>query len=170
VHVREVDAEWAKNNPDAVREKYERYRLRHPERVRKANQKNHAQYYANNREAVIQKTTAYRKANPQVASATQRKRRAEKKGSLINDFTHKQWLEMQIAYNHRCAYCGKRCKGRLTQEHITPISKGGSHTLSNIVPACQSCNSKKATGPPLCPVQPLLITIEPPSNRYHAEI
>ena len=45
---------------------------------------------------------------------------------------------------------------RLTMDHITPISKGGAHTASNIVPACQSCNSKKNNRAPLKPVQPIL--------------
>ena len=87
--------------------------------------------------------------------------RARKANAPINDFTAAQWREMQGAYDHRCAYCGKRAKGKLTQDHITPLSKGGSHTVSNIVPACRSCNSQKHAGPPLTQVQPLLLTIAP---------
>ena len=64
---------------------------------------------------------------------------------------------LQLAFDHRCAYCDRRRKGRLTQDHVTPLSKGGSHTASNIVPACASCNSRKHTGPPLRPVQPMLL-------------
>lgn len=30
-------------------------------------------------------------------------------------------------------------------EHVVPISLGGTHTLGNIVPACQSCNFNKYT-------------------------
>lgn len=46
-----------------------------------------------------------------------------------------------------------------TTAHLVPLAKGGTHTFSNVVPACQSCNSKKGTGAPLVPVQPLLLTI-----------
>ncbi|MDB4875733.1 MAG: hypothetical protein JWM41_2179 [Gemmatimonadetes bacterium] len=28
-------------------------------------------------------------------------------------------------------------------DHVIPISRGGSHTRENVVPACRSCNSKK---------------------------
>ena len=77
----------------------------------------------------------------------------------LNDFTPAQWVEIQASWNHRCAYCGKRAKGRLEMDHITPFRKGGSHTASNIVPACRSCNAKKQIGPPLKPVQPVLLTV-----------
>lgn len=28
-------------------------------------------------------------------------------------------------------------------EHITPMSRGGSHEMHNLLPACRSCNSQK---------------------------
>ena len=46
-------------------------------------------------------------------------------------------------------------------DHLTPLSKGGSHTVSNIVPACRPCNSRKGVKEVLRPVQPLLITVSP---------
>jgi hypothetical protein len=85
-----------------------------------------------------------------------RQRRARRKGAAISDFTHVQWVAMQEHYDHRCVYCGKRAKGHLTQDHITPLVEDGNHTASNIVPACRSCNSKKGARAPLVPVQPLL--------------
>ena len=101
-----------------------------------------------------------RKDNPEKwkeqKRAAEKVQRARKKNAPIRDFTALQWRTMQEWYDHRCVYCGKRRKGKLTQDHITPLTKGGSHTASNIVPACRSCNSKKRTGPPLVPVQPVL--------------
>ena len=100
-------------------------------------------------------------------------RRARKLNAPINDFTPEQWLEIQAAFSYRCAYCPPDCKAcknkthKLTQDHITPLSKGGPNTASNIVPACKSHNSKKYNGPPLCPVQPLLLTVAP-SQPYKA--
>ena len=68
----------------------------------------------------------------------------------------KAWHILKAFYHHRCVYCGKKPK-RLSQDHLTPISKGGQGTVHNIVPACISCNSRKRHGPVLCPVQPLLL-------------
>jgi 5-methylcytosine-specific restriction endonuclease McrA len=41
---------------------------------------------------------------------------------------------------HQCCYCGGPYQAL---DHMWPISKGGSHDPSNLVPACQSCNSSK---------------------------
>lgn len=94
-----------------------------------------------------------------------RRRRALKKRAPVNDLTHDQWLEIQAAQDHRCYYCGKRRKGKLTQDHIVPLSKGGSHTVQNVIAACHSCNSRKGTRKPPIPVQPLLLTVAPAKKK-----
>lgn len=48
-------------------------------------------------------------------------------------------------FENACAYCGSRSSLQL--EHIVPISKGGAHDISNIVPACRSCNFSKHASP-----------------------
>jgi 5-methylcytosine-specific restriction endonuclease McrA len=126
-------------------------------------------YYANNRAKMLAKNRRYYRSHPEKEAAKDAKRRARKAASPVNDFTAAQWLEIQAAYNHRCAYCGKRAKGHLTQDHLTPLSKGGPNTASNIVPACKSCNSRKHDRAVLLPVQPLLLTVAPskPMQRRH---
>jgi 5-methylcytosine-specific restriction endonuclease McrA len=119
-------------------------------------------YRAAHREALREKRRAYLKARPEVESTRQRRRRAAQRNAPRNDLTHLQWLEIQAAQSHRCWYCGKRQKGKLTQDHITPLSRRGSHTLSNVIGACRSCNSEKGVKPPKIPVQPLLLTVALP--------
>ena len=85
------------------------------------------------------------------------RKRARKRAAAVNDLSLAQWQEIQRAYNQRCVYCGR--KRPLTMDHIIPLSKGGDHTSSNIVPACVSCNSRKAARAPLVPVQPLMLTV-----------
>ena len=51
------------------------------------------------------------------------------------------WADIKACYNFRCAYCGKRT--HLARDHIIPISRSGSDSMDNIVPACKTCNSSK---------------------------
>lgn len=70
--------------------------------------------------------------------------RANKRRSMVNSensLTVSDWKNILSEYNHSCVYCGS--KKRLTQDHIVPVSKGGTHVKDNVVPACQSCNSSK---------------------------
>lgn len=61
---------------------------------------------------------------------------------VTRKFNMRQWFDTVGYFNYSCAYCGDKTK-KLCQDHIIPISKLGDHTKNNIVPACQSCNSKK---------------------------
>ena len=113
-------------------------------------------YYESHKESLIESQTKYNKLHPEIKRATQRKRRAIKKSSGHHTLTSTEWEIILSAFKYRCAYCGAKPK-RLEQDHITPLSKGGSHSLNNIVPACRSCNAKKSNKDPISPVQPLLI-------------
>ena len=44
------------------------------------------------------------------------------------------------ASNYTCHYCSNPAT---TADHIIPVSKGGGHELSNLLPACVRCNSGK---------------------------
>jgi 5-methylcytosine-specific restriction endonuclease McrA len=91
----------------------------------------------------------------QYARLHTKRRRALKRGAPVSGLTEEQWEKIKSAFEHRCAYCGE--PRPLTQDHLTPISKNGSHTLANIVPACVPCNSRKGTGRVLKAVQRLLL-------------
>jgi 5-methylcytosine-specific restriction endonuclease McrA len=60
--------------------------------------------------------------------------------------TNAEWQETLEIFDHRCAYCNR--KGlKLEQEHIIAVSRGGPHTNENVIPACNSCNSRKRNKP-----------------------
>lgn len=53
-----------------------------------------------------------------------------------------QWMKILRDFGHRCAYCNKA--GKMTIDHVMPLSRGGRHSISNLVPACKACNKNKA--------------------------
>jgi 5-methylcytosine-specific restriction endonuclease McrA len=43
-----------------------------------------------------------------------------------------------------CAYCGRTFRSELlTNDHITPRSRGGSHSWNNCITSCKRCNNRK---------------------------
>ena len=61
-----------------------------------------------------------------------------------------QWWMKKIQKG-LCHYCQLQVgQGRLTMDHIVPLSRGGKSKKGNIVPACKECNNKKKT---LLPVE-----------------
>jgi len=72
-----------------------------------------------------------------------RKRRALKKGAE-GSHTLGDWQTLKAQYNWVCPSCKKsEPEIKLTEDHIIPLSKGGSDNIENIQPLCLSCNSRK---------------------------
>ena len=50
---------------------------------------------------------------------------------------------------YSCQYCGaKKAIAELTYDHVVPRAQGGKTIWSNIVTACETCNSRKANRTP----------------------
>lgn len=76
-----------------------------------------------------EKTRAYKSAN-------NAKRRLRKSAGFVRT----QDL-VKLQRQTKCFYCQQTKK--LTIEHVIPLSRGGQHTIGNLVMACQSCNFRK---------------------------
>ena len=84
------------------------------------------------------------KRNPDKMQAINQNRRARREFLIAGaKISGKEWVELKYKYGNSCAYCG--VAGKMTMDHVIPLSKGGPHRISNIVPACISCNVKKGT-------------------------
>ena len=143
---------WVQANPDKLHAQRQKHYKQHGETIRKKS----AAFRAKN--PTYQKE--YRQSHPEIFRAIANKRRAHIANAPVNDLTAAQWQEIKKAQNYRCAHCQRTMK-HLTMDHITPLSKGGSHKLHNIIAICKTCNSKKNTGESPVLVQPLLLTVAP---------
>lgn len=53
------------------------------------------------------------------------------------------WTAVIRFYGGKCAFCRERCWSQ--QDHCVPLSRGGEHHISNVVPSCAPCNYRKGT-------------------------
>jgi 5-methylcytosine-specific restriction endonuclease McrA len=66
--------------------------------------------------------------------------------SASGSHTFDEWQTLKAQYDWKCPCCGKRePEISLSQDHIVPLSKGGSDNIENIQPLCLRCNITKHT-------------------------
>ena len=111
------------------------WRRANPERVKAIDQRAKRKAYARDPARIIR-------------NVTNRLRRKQTTGRGV---TQAEWLDRLAEFNDHCAYCLRPMNDthldpqEHTEEHMLPVSKGGSHDITNIVPACRSCNARKGT-------------------------
>lgn len=137
-------AKFAQNNPDKVLAYRRKSYWKHVDKRRAAS----ARYKIENPEKIRAKKLAWAATEAGRISAvnSSHKRRVIERSAEKPPSTD-ELIALKKKANGRCHYCTKRHK-RLAVEHVMPLSRGGLHTLSNIVMACKSCNSSKGTKTP----------------------
>ena len=94
---------------------------------------------------MVQKhTRLYRQRHPDRKAA----RRAKERAMPVERGERKAITSLYVwarsTPNVRCYLCARRIpKGKRHVDHVTPLSKGGSHRLFNLAVLCASCNLKK---------------------------
>lgn len=106
--------------------------------------------YAERPEEMKAYRARYRAENPEAVKAAANNARCAR-AAAEGRTTRAEWLEITDYFDGFCAYClGHESRvGRLTKDHMQPITRGGSNWPDNLVPACKSCNSAKNAKTPL---------------------
>lgn len=155
---------WAANK-DRLSARYKTWyyanqeRNRERERLwREANPEHRRDYYLATREHTLAVNKAWTEAHlveTRAAVARWRKtdkgraghatdssrRRARLRGGG-GSHTSDQWRDKCDLLGNVCIYCGE--PKRLERDHKIPVSQGGTDDITNIVPACRTCNTKKS--------------------------
>lgn len=82
----------------------------------------------------------YLKKNPQILHKIRENRRT-REYNAVGNHTLEEWLAKKKEFDNLCGYC--KLGKPLTKDHMTPLSRGGTNSIDNIIPACKSCNSAK---------------------------
>lgn len=158
--LRESNRRYREQYPDRVRESRYKWRTSHPEAQRAID----LRYSHNNKERIRQRHRAQYSKHIENHRRYRREHAAErrhstnlyraKKRQLKATFNDADW-NFALEYFHSCcAYCGKQrglWQTKLAQDHYIPLSKGGSFTPDNVVPACNGkdgCNQMKSGAEP----------------------
>lgn len=107
------------------------------------------EYYAANRDDAIARSLEWGRANPHKRRDYGQRRRARMRGSTVARFSQESLLDRMAYFGNKCYMCGGPFEHI---DHVKPLSKGGPHMLSNLRPACRSCNCSKGQKWPNCEI------------------
>jgi hypothetical protein len=145
---RKKSDQWRRNNLERHRENCRRWVARNPEKARETMRRASQRWREQNPEKAKEKQIRYREANRAKVRERTRKRQSMRRAArrrAILAFNAEQ-IEMQKKlFGHKCAYCGS--SDRLSIDHVMALAAGGLDEISNILPACLTCNCSKQSWP-----------------------
>jgi 5-methylcytosine-specific restriction endonuclease McrA len=94
--------------------------------------------YLRNKEQKRKYSSDYSKQNPEKSLERNSRRRARLKNAITFKVDSSELKQMK---NRGCLFCGS--KKEINIDHIIPLSRGGSHSIGNLMPLCDHCNSTK---------------------------
>lgn len=102
--------------------------------------------YLKHKAAHNARTLAYKRSHPDRIRHSSRSYQHRRRLRLIaagpTMFTVRDWDRLAGRYRGCCAYCGAKPK-KLEIDHVMPVSRGGRHSIGNVLPACPPCNRAK---------------------------
>lgn len=136
-------ARYRAANPEQVRAYTARYRAENPEKVKAKNARYRAENLDECRTRVRESHRKKREAEPLYRGLGSGAYRARKAGNPVEDFDGddlRAYWKSQGIDPDSCVYCAGP---REHLDHKHPISKGGAHSVENVVPSCARCNISK---------------------------
>lgn len=139
-------------NREKFLERSRNHRLSHPRPLRiilseKERKENSRRWRRNDyllkRDRYLARAASYAKRHPEKVNHRVHLYRVRKIGAK-GCHTVTGWKDKVKYYGWKCYYCNKQVTN-LTKDHAIPLTRGGTDWLSNILPACRSCNSRKRT-------------------------
>lgn len=77
------------------------------------------------------------------AKARGRNVRKAREHGATGTFTLAELVKVWLRFDKCCAYCEQPTDGLPDPDHVNPLSRGGSNSITNILPSCRLCNSDK---------------------------
>ena len=137
---------YRENNAEKRRGVQKKYRNKNKEKIKIIN----SNYRIENEEEIKRKEKEYRNTEygKECKRIDCRKRRALRRTTADNTITKESLDTLLQSQNNKCYHCGCELGGDKHLDHYHPISKGGTHSINNVVWSCPACNlSKSATVP-----------------------
>lgn len=128
---------YYEDNKDIRKQKIRQWQISNPEKRRLAC----AKHRKNNREKTNCAAAKWKRRHPERLVIYSQNRQSIISGSGQR-VSWSEWEAVLDKYGNKCLCCG-RSDVHLTMDHIVPLCIGGPHTIENIQPLCQSCNSTK---------------------------
>lgn len=72
-----------------------------------------------------------------------RTRKAKERGAS-GSYTQAELMRLHLSADKLCSYCDTMVEGLPDPDHVVPLSRGGSNSITNVVPCCHNCNSQKS--------------------------
>lgn len=146
-----INKNYRNKNKELIKEKsreyYQKTKLSIPSRCKEYTSKQQKKFYINHKDKLLEISKKYFKTEAGRASQinTRNKRRAYLK---LGDVKTEDLLHLQQNAK-KCYWCNASLKNKIIHiDHYEPLSKGGEHTLSNLVISCSKCNLHKHTKDP----------------------
>ena len=131
---------YRKDKPDVNRQAVRKWSAENPEHHRECMK----QWYEKNRDYALAKKKEYRDQNPEKCREYNKRAKVKRRYAV-------RYCDAGITLNavfkrdgQICGICGTACaREDASMDHITPLSKGGTHTWDNIQLAHITCNCSK---------------------------